>query len=122
MTHWFRTPVIGGPVRVRGAVKVEETRDSALTQALPGYHRSPRWSSDGTRIAFQSGGTIYLVPALGGTPRALVSPARRHWVAFPAWSPDGMEIAYVEDEAMYVRPVARGEPRRLVSGHSISRP
>jgi Tol biopolymer transport system component/serine/threonine protein kinase len=102
----------GGQMRVY--VSRGGGRPAAITQALPGYHRSPRWSPDGTRIAFQSGGRIYVVDGRDGTPRALVTPPRGRWVAFPAWSPDGLEIAYIEHDAVYLRPVAGGEPRRLV--------
>ena len=40
MTHWFRTPVIGGPVRVRGGVKVEETPDGVVVHRLPAAARA----------------------------------------------------------------------------------
>jgi Tol biopolymer transport system component len=92
-------PLAGGPV-------------AALTAAIPGYHRAPRWSPDGSRIAFQSEGSLYVVPAAGGTPQGLVSaPREGSWVAYPAWSPDGRQIAYVQDWAVYARPTAGGQPR-----------
>ena len=40
MTHWIRTPVIGGPVRVRGAVKVEETPEGVVLHRLPAAARA----------------------------------------------------------------------------------
>jgi Tol biopolymer transport system component len=99
-------------------------RPVPVSGELPGYHRAPRWSPDGRHIAFQSGGTIYRVPAKGGTPDALVAAAGGRWAAFPAWSPDGREIAYVGNEALYVRPVAGGSARRLlapgVQPHSLA--
>ena len=88
----------------------------SISDSLPGYHRAPRWSPDGSRIAFQSGGTIYVVSALGGMPRPLVRPsAPSVWVAYPAWSPDGRQIAYVENSVVFSRPVDGGPPRRLAS-------
>lgn len=95
-----------------------------LTDALPGSHRRPQWSPDGSQIAFQADRMIYLVDALGGAPRLLVRPRREDgWVAYPAWSPDGRTIAYVEDWAIYTRAVDGSDPR-LVSqdpaAHSLA--
>jgi Tol biopolymer transport system component/DNA-binding SARP family transcriptional activator len=87
----------------------------AVSAALAGSHRRPVWSPDGTRLAFQSAGTIYVVDALGGTPRPLVRAAwQGNWVAYPTWSPDGKQLAYAENWAIYVRP-ADGGPGRLVT-------
>jgi len=51
----------------------------------------PAWSPDGTQIAYFSGRKdgIWLIPALGGTPRRLTE-----FGAKPAWSPDGSHIAF----------------------------
>jgi dipeptidyl aminopeptidase/acylaminoacyl peptidase len=62
----------------------------------------PRWSPDGTRIAFigglmsdqgSTGGDVYLIPATGGEPRD-VTPGRDASVAFIGWvSPEVLGIA-----------------------------
>jgi len=106
-------------------------RQVAGGRALPvsgeigGYHRAPRWSPDGSQIAFQADGSLYVVPAFGGVPRLLVkAPSPSGWAAYPAWSPDGQAIAYSQNDTLYVRPVAGGEPRVLTaavpSPHSLA--
>lgn len=52
--------------------------------------RRPLWSPDGTRILFETDADLFVIPALGGTPRVL---ARQACCA--AWSPDGQQVAYV---------------------------
>ena len=66
----------------------------------PGYDRFPRWSPDGTRIAFSStkGGGGYEIHSI----RADGLDLRRHTfykptsVHFPIWSPDGRRLAFTE--------------------------
>jgi Tol biopolymer transport system component/DNA-binding SARP family transcriptional activator len=93
-----------------------------ITAGPGGDHRWPRWSPDGTQIAFQSSGSIYVVPALGGPPRLLVAPPPGKWVAYPAWSPDGRQIAYVQDYAVYVRPLDGGVARRVSGSKAAHSP
>jgi hypothetical protein len=70
-----------------------------LTGAVPAFgdypiDATPAWSPDGTRIAYASGGDIYVASADGAaSPRRLTTdPRLDEW---PAWSPDGRTIYYV---------------------------
>jgi serine/threonine protein kinase/Tol biopolymer transport system component len=74
---WVQPTAGGDPVRV--------TTDAA-------NDLDPDFAPDGSRIAFTSlrdGGGIYIVPALGGTPRLIVAHGR-----VPKFSPDGKWLLY----------------------------
>ena len=80
----------------------------------------PTFSSDGSAIAYysaQSGGGIYLIPALGGTPRLLVPGGHN-----PRFSPVGNVLAYwtglrnapLEGQAKsWIVPITGGAPRQI---------
>ena len=83
----------------------------------------PAFSPDGSRIAFRSerdGGGIYVVPALGGQERLLVSDGRG-----PAYSPDGKWLAYSTggrgtSARVFVMPAGGGAARHLTEGIDIA--
>ncbi|MDE2125033.1 MAG: S9 family peptidase [Armatimonadetes bacterium] len=61
---------------------------------------SPRWSPDGTRLAFTSDrakplSQIYLMAAHGGEARALTSLVDEGAITEPVWSPNGAQIAFL---------------------------
>ena len=83
-------------------------RAIALTDSMPGRQRWPRWSPDGSRIAFMSSGVgIAIVPALGGAARVIVPDQgeRRQMRGSPAWSPDGKRLAYADGPRIRARDV-----------------
>ena len=91
----------------------------------PGDHRRPRWSPDGARLVFQAGGGIWMVPALGGVPRAMVAalpdPAVR--ALYPEWSPDGQTLVWVRRDSVLARPAGGGAVKLLATlpeAHSLA--
>ena len=60
-----------------------------------------RWSPDGKSIAFgaqiDSSGSVFVVPATGGTPRRIAPPTSLN----PEWSPDGREIKVMQCDEGY---------------------
>jgi len=91
-----------------------------LTEGFPGDHRWPRWSPDSERISFESEGTIYWVPALGGArPRPLFGAGPDEDLQVgqaalgAAWSPDGEQMAYISGRNIQVRTLESGETVRI---------
>ncbi|MEP7326995.1 MAG: protein kinase [Gemmatimonadota bacterium] len=106
-------------------------RTIALTTDSAQSYRWPRWSPDGSQIAYQGGAGIAVVPALGGQPRLVVrlqaQPAESTTTAGSrlagfAWSPDGRRIAYsiaYLGNQVTVVPVEGGAPTHLAGMRDV---
>ena len=125
----------GPPARMQIFVRqVGGGRTIQLTSDSSQGYRWPRWSPDGSRIAYQGNAGIAEVPALGGQPRLVVrleaQAAESTTSAFTrlagfAWSPDGRRIAYSTGigRDVTVVPVAGGAATHLTGVrdvHSLS--
>ena len=93
-------------------------RDGSVPVQLTSNHGcgTPRWSPDGAWVAFDSGGDsgqgIFVISALGGTPRALV---RDHFEnSVPSWSRDGNWIYFGSNrgnsDQVWKVPASGGQP------------
>ncbi|MGH7365892.1 MAG: S9 family peptidase, partial [Candidatus Rokuibacteriota bacterium] len=77
---------------------------------------SPRWSPDGSRLAFVSEreaekkGQLYVMPVAGGEPIRLTD--LRHGVSAPEWSPDGTRLAFVARVGGRPEPASEDEKRK----------
>jgi eukaryotic-like serine/threonine-protein kinase len=95
----------------------------------PGIDSSPTWSPDGRYIAFSRFGKgesgIFMVPALGGAERKLLS-FETEWVGWHppivVWSPDGKYLAFtdksflqLESTSILLLSIENLEKRRLMS-------
>src|SRR5688572_8908617 len=86
----------------------------------PRNDSAPRWSPDGTRLAFVSNRhdekapQLYVIPADGGEAQKLTE--LKEAVEAPVWSPDGTRIAFlsrVRDDAYEEEDEKKRRPRRF---------
>ena len=101
--HSVRMHIVVRPVA--GGRATPLTTDTTVNQWLP------RWSPDGARILFLSGGGAYSAPAGGGRLREEVASRRGAEVKSAAWSADGRRIAYVRGDSLLVRTVGTHDVR-----------
>jgi Tol biopolymer transport system component len=102
-------------------------RANLLTGDLDGDHGWPRWSPDGSRISFGAKDGIYVVAALGGTPkRTIEAGVFDHSIndlgVTHAWSPDGRRLVYANALGIWVQPLAGGQARNVVKGALLHSP
>jgi Tol biopolymer transport system component/DNA-binding SARP family transcriptional activator len=100
-------------------------RTIAVADSTPGDQHWPRWSPDGSRLSFEAGRAIYVVPALGGPARLLVAPPEQspgvngegaisdEGPSYLAWSPDGRKIVYAVGRRIEVRAAEGGPPTTI---------
>src|SRR5262249_27306658 len=75
--------------------------------------RRPRWSPRNDQIVFSSGGSIWSLPPLGGTPHKVIEAGRN-----PNWSWDGSRLVYEKDEEIWTAN-ADGSEQQKVEGVPI---
>jgi Tol biopolymer transport system component len=120
-------------VRVNGSWDIHAQRvggqnASALINDPDRHEAGPRFSPDGTLIAFHESegeGGIFVAGATGESVRRVTDTGFE-----PSWSPDGKQIAYATEEVidpasrisvseLFVVPLAGGPARRLVEGDAV---
>jgi len=88
---------------------------------------SPKWSPDGTRIAyvsFESGNSAVYIQNINTGSRQLVSGRARGINSAPAWSPDGTKLAlslsYTGNPEIYVMDLGSRQETRLTKSLAIN--
>jgi TolB protein len=98
-----------------GATETRLTRDTDDTR--------PRWSPDGTRIAYGHGGRLWVMNADGTGRRALTTGS----ASGAAWSPDGTKLAYAARgctglDGVFTVPAGGGAPQALFPADCRGKP
>ena len=124
---WIAYISVPGRLLMRSAVDGSDR----IQLTSSGFHAElPRWSADGSQIAFAGGpiglpSRIYVVPANGGAVRQITN---GDWGAHdPTWSPDGKKLAFGSNgldpkSVLHVVDVATGRESLLPSSEGMWSP
>src|ERR1051325_8573346 len=92
LSIWAMNPDGSSPTRLTD----DKSRTEKLPSFVPVYDSGPRWSPDGTKIAFISNRdylfALYVMNADGSNAQLVTDKVID--AAEPAWSPDGQKIAF----------------------------
>ena len=100
--------------------QVDGGRPVAIGDSIELGQRQPRWSPDGGRLLFISGGKLIVGPALGGQTRALVQ--RRGTITGADWSADGREIAFTTGDSLRIARADDGVARAVAGAPGLHSP
>ncbi len=105
-----------------------ETKETRKLTESNGGEGGPRWSPDGTQIAFlyslegYGQNCLYIIPAEGGSATGLTSDLDRN-INPPIWSPDGETIYFVAIDGVRLHlhsiPKNGGEIRQITHGDCV---
>ena len=106
--------------------------DGGAPLAAPSQLSGPRCcgaiSPDGTRLLFLTPHGLYVMPALGGQARRVVSGTSwsggitRAGLLWGSWSPDGSRITYSERDTIFVQRVDEGGRAAIAQGRDAHSP
>jgi hypothetical protein len=113
-----------GQTYTGGEIYTIKTNGTAATGLGVYTTETPAWSPDGSRLAFTSGGDIYVINADGsGQARLTNDPSLD---SFRSWSPDGSKIGFTSvrdgNLEVYVMNADGANPTRLTSLDLVSEP
>jgi Tol biopolymer transport system component len=87
----FTKEIVGGSGTNLYIVSEDGTKERELIKG-PVYNAT--WSSDGSKIAYDAGGRIFIQNKDGSSRKELISSDTFYDASYPVWSPDGSKIVF----------------------------
>ncbi len=106
----------GGWASAGTSIFIESVDGSSLQRVTTGNNvldSNPRWSPDGSRLAFDRDGSSVYVVSPGGVPKRLTNGRQ------PDWSPDGSRIVFARSSGIYTMDPSGGSVKRVAVGVDV---
>jgi Tol biopolymer transport system component len=111
----FVAYVTGTALATKVLVRPLSGGEAVMVSAGTGDFREPRWSPDGTRIAFSAPEGVQTVAALGGNPRLVPNAP---YATFD-WSPDGRRMAVIVGDTLWTQDLDGSHRTRVLDQPNI---
>jgi hypothetical protein len=79
-------------------VNPDHPASGAVRLTTDGHASGPRWSPNGTQIAYLDSGNLWVMKANGSGKKRLTDSAPRYTDSRPSWSPNGAYLAFVQTQ------------------------